>query len=68
MPMQMCTVVPAGGAGLSVGQKQRLLIARAFARRLRVLLFDEATRCLFWYSRNSHPVTAIRRGKFITRM
>lgn len=46
MPLQMDTVVGEGGSGLSGGQCQRLLIARAVINRPKVLFFDEATAAL----------------------
>ncbi len=46
MPLGMNTLVSEGGGGVSGGQRQRLIIARAVCSRNKIMILDEATSAL----------------------
>lgn len=66
LPMGMSTIIPFGGGTLSVGQRQRVMIARALIRRPRLVFFDEATSSLD--NRTQEIVTASTQELAATRM
>ena len=66
MPMGMHTLISEGQGGISGGQRQRLMIARAIAPKPKVLIFDEATSALD--NRTQRQVSEALDGMGCTRL
>jgi ABC-type multidrug transport system fused ATPase/permease subunit len=65
LPQGLETPIGEGGIGLSVGERQRLQIARAFVSRPRILVLDEATANLDYATELDvkAALDAMRRGR-----
>lgn len=63
LPFGLYTKIGAGGHGISQGQKQRLLIARAVYKNPAYLFFDEATNAL---DANNEKIIMDNLNRFIT--
>ncbi len=65
LPEGVGTEIGEGGVGLSVGERQRLQLARAFVSRPRILLLDEATANLDYATESEikDALAEMRRGR-----
>lgn len=66
LPDGYSTVVTWGGANLSTGQKQRIVLARALVSNPAILILDEATSALDDYNQDAINTTLRRQALFRT--
>ena len=66
LPNKYDEVITENSTNFSVGQKQRIAIARAILRDTPIILFDEATSALDNYSKNKIKETMTKLSKYKT--